>query len=69
MKQLRKIHRDRFTLQVETEVKKDELIKERKPRPDIDYVPFRQWLRGSGLPERLNLTPFSGKALQIRHGA
>jgi len=72
MKELRKIHRDKFTRQVEIEVKKDEFIREREPRPGIDYISFKVWLRGyetTVTGADIGETTFTGKALKIRQGA
>jgi len=68
IKELRKIHRNKFTYQVE----KDEFIREREPRPGIDYISFKVWLRGyetTVTGADIGETTFTGKALKIRQGA
>ena len=66
-KQLRKIHRDKYTDVVEREVKKDEYENVRIRKPD--YIPFKVWLRGVQ-PESvlMKVEKLTGKALRIRGG-
>ena len=61
MKELRNIHRKKFTYVTEEPgAKEDEYVKTR--HRNKDYVPFKVWLRA------LDKDDFTGKALKIREG-
>ena len=73
MKELRNIHRKKFTTVTEEPgAKEDEFVKTR--HHNKDYIPFKVWLRTYQAPTIDGhtvgvTTDFTGKALQIRHGA
>lgn len=67
MKQLRKIHRNKFTEVEEREIKKGEYERVRVNRPD--YISFKAWLR-SVQPDSMfvKVEEITGKAMKIRGG-
>ena len=70
MKQLRKIHRKKFTtITEEPGAKEDEFVKTR--HRNKDYIPFKVWLRSLSVGELNpnNVIDYTGKALKIRQGA